>query len=91
MSNKKQLKKSVSEEILPSSVLELAPDEIVAAVEFYKQYREIADITEKIDIAMGRKQIYKYTYASTKNSEIDPHAIPPTTDSYNIENRLRPS
>ena len=84
MSNKKQPKKSVSEEILPSSVLELAPDEIAAALEFYRQYREIADIIEQIDIAMGRKQIYKYTCASTEDIEIDRHAIPPTTESYKI-------
>ena len=56
-----------SEEIPSSSVL----DENVKKLEFYKQYREISDITEKIDIAMDGKQVYKCVSGSTKNTEID--------------------
>ncbi len=49
-----------------------------------KLYKEISDVKEKIDIAMGRKSIYKYSSASTQNCEINNHAIPPTTTSYKI-------
>ena len=80
MSIKNCPKKLVSEEILPSSVL----DENAQALEFYRQYKEISDITEKIDIAMGRKQVYRYTSGPTKTSEINHHAIPPTTSSYKV-------
>ena len=79
MTDKKR-PKLLSERILPLSALE----ENAKTLEFYKQYREIVDITEKIDIAMGRKQVYKYTSGSTKNTEINYHAIPPTTASYKI-------
>ena len=79
MSSKKS-EKLVSEEVFPQAV----SDENTKALEFYKQYREIADITEKIDIAMGRKQTYKYTFGSTENCEINHHAIPHRTDSYKV-------
>ena len=72
--------KLLSEKVMPQSVL----NENAKAVEFYKKYKKIADISEKIDIAMGRKQIYKYSFGSTQNCEINHHAIPPTTKSYKI-------
>ena len=72
--------KLVSEEILSKSV----SGENTEALEFYKKYKEISDITEKIDIAMGRKKIYKYSSGSTQNFEIDTHAIPPTIQSYKV-------
>ena len=46
-------------------------NENAKALEFYKTYKEIADISEKIDIAMGRKQTYKYSYGSAQNCEIN--------------------
>ena len=79
MKSQKQ-SKIVSEELLSESVL----DENTRALEFYKKYKEIASITEKIDIAMGRKKIYKYSSGSTQNFEIDTHAIPPTVQSYKV-------
>ena len=75
--NKSEL---VSEELLSKSV----SGENTKALEFYKKYKEIASITEKIDIAMGRKKIYKYSSGSTQNFEIDTHAIPPTVQSYKV-------
>ena len=84
MSIKKQPKKLVSEKILPSSVL----DENTEALDLYKEtddiLKETADIIKKADIAMGRKQAYRYIFSSTKNSEINRHAIPPTTASYKV-------
>ena len=84
MSIKKRPKKLVSEEIPPSSVL----DENTKVLDLYKEttdiLKETADIIEQADIAMGRKQVYKYTFGSTKNSEINRHAIPPTTASYKV-------
>jgi len=72
--------KLLSEKILPEKVL----NENAEALEFYKTYKEIADVSEKIDIAMGRKQTYKYSSGSTQNCEINHHAITPTTKSYKI-------
>ena len=68
------------EEVLPKSVL----NENAKALEFYKTYKEISDIAEKIDIAMGRKKVYKYSSGSTQNFEIDTNAIPPTVQSYKV-------
>ena len=80
----KNRSKLVSEEILSSSVL----SENTRALDLYKGtqdiLKEIADIMEKIDIAMGRKQIYICTSGSTENCEINPYAIPPTTSSYEV-------
>ena len=59
-------------------------DENAKALEFYKTYKEISSISEKIDIAMGRKQTYKHSSNSTQNCEINHHAVPPTTKSYKI-------
>jgi len=73
-------KKLLSEQVMPKTVL----DENAKALEFYKTYKEISDISEKIDIAMGRKQTYKYSSGSTKNCEINHHAITPTTKSYSM-------
>ena len=73
-------KKLVSEKILPETAL----NENEKALNFYREYKEIADISEKIDIAMGRKQMSKYSSSSTKDCEIYHHAIPPTTKSYKI-------
>ncbi len=72
--------KLTTEEILPESVL----NENAKALEFYKTYKEISDIAEKIDIAMGRKKIYKYSSGSTKNFEIDTDALPPSIQSYKV-------
>ncbi len=77
MSNQKKM---LSEQIMPKTVL----DENAKALEFYRTYKEISGISEKIDIAMGRKQVYKYSSNSTQNCEINHHAIPPTTKSYKI-------
>ena len=79
MSNQKE-SKLVSEKILSKAVL----DENAKALEFYKKYKEIAAITEKIDIALGRKKIYRYSSGSTQNFEIDTHAIPPTVQTYKV-------
>ena len=72
-------KKLLSEKILPEKAL----NENAKALEFYRTYKEIADVSEKIDIAMGRKQTYKYSSGSTKNCEINHHAIP-TAKSYKV-------
>ena len=72
--------KLMTEEILSKSV----SNENAKALEFYKTYKEISDITEKIDIAMGRKKIYRYSSGSTQNFEIDTHEIPPTIQSYKV-------
>ena len=69
----------LSEKILPEKAL----SENAKALEFYRTYKEIADISEKIDIAMGRKQIYKYSSNSTQNCEINRRAIS-TAKSYKI-------
>ena len=79
MPNQKK-SKLVSEKILPKTTL----DENAKALDFYRTYKKISDISEKIDIAMGRKQIYKYSSSSTQNCEINHHAIPSTTKSYKI-------
>ena len=79
MSNKEK-SKLTTEEVLPKSVL----NENAKALEFYKKYKEISDITEKIDIAMGRKKIYKYSSGLTQNFEMDAHALPPTVQSYKV-------
>ena len=73
-------KKLLSEQVMPKIVL----DENAKALEFYRTYKEISGISEKIDIAMGRKQTYKYSTGSTKNCEINHHAIISTTKSYKI-------
>ena len=73
-------KKLVSEKILPKKTL----DENAKALNFYREYKEIADISEKIDIAMGRKHKHQYSSSSTENCEIYHYAIPPTTKSYKI-------
>jgi len=70
--------KLLYEKILPGKVL----NENAEALEFYRTYKEIADVSEKIDIAMGRKQTYKYSSGSTQNCEINHHAITSTTKSY---------
>ena len=72
-------KKLLSEKIMPQAVL----DENEKALEFYRTFKEISDISEKINIAMGRKKTYKYSTRSTKNCEITHHAIS-TTKSYKI-------
>jgi len=74
-----QKSKLLSEKILPKKAL----NENAEALEFYKTYKEISDVSEKIDIAMGRKQTYKYSSGSTQNCEINHHAIP-TAKSYKI-------
>ena len=79
MSAKETLKTALGT-VVPKPVL----DGNAEVMKFYKQYKRISDITEKIDIAMGRKKIYKYSFGSTKNFKIDPHAIPPTIQSYKV-------
>ena len=59
--------KLLSEKIFPEKAL----NESAKILEFYRTYKEIADISEKIAIAMGRKQIYKYSSGSTQNCEIN--------------------
>ena len=76
----KKTPKLRTEEILPESVV----NENAKALEFYKTYKAISDIAEKIDIAMGRKKIYKYSSGSTQNIEIDTHALPPAIQSYTV-------
>ena len=73
--------KLISEEVFPAST---STETVKKALEFYRQYKEIADITEKIDIAMGRKKVYKRSSGSTKNFEIDPNALPPSIQSYTV-------
>ncbi len=58
--------------------------ESAKALDFYRTYKEIADVSEKIDMAMGKKQTYKYSSGSTQNCEINRHTIPPTTKSYKL-------
>ena len=77
MSNRKKL---ISEQIMPKAVL----DENSKALKFYREYKEISGISEKISIAMGRKQTYKYSSNSTQNCEINHHAISSTEKSYKI-------
>ncbi len=79
MKNKKQ-STLTTEKVLPEFVL----NENAKALEFYKTYKAISDIAEKIDIAMGRRKIYKYSSGSTQNIEIDPHALPPAIQSYTV-------
>ena len=81
MSSQTLLKKWVSEEVFPQSA---RSETVKTALDFYRKYKEIADITEKIDIAMGRKKVYKYSSGSTQHFKIDPHDIPSTTQSYKI-------
>ena len=69
MTNEKKL---ISEQVMPKQVV----DENTEALEFYRKYKEIIDGIERIDIAMGRKQIYKYISRSTENCKINDHAIP---------------
>ena len=80
--------KLITEEILPQSGLnetaKAGLDETAKALEFYKTFKEISDITEKIDIALGRKKIYTYSSGSTKNFEIDTDALPPPIQSYTV-------
>ena len=71
--------KLVSEEVFPAST-----ETIKEALNFYRQYKKIAEITEKIDIAMGRKKVYKLSSGSTKNFKVVPHAVPSTTQSYKV-------
>ena len=71
--------KWVSEEVFPQSALS---ETVKKALDFYRKYKEIADITKKIDIAMGRKKVYKYSSGLTQNFKIDPHDIPSTTQLY---------
>ena len=60
-------------------------NEDAKALEFYKTYKDISDITEKIHIAMGRKKIYQYSSGSTQNFEIGTHAaLPPAIQSYKV-------
>ena len=79
MSSQKS-KKLLSEKILPKKAL----NENAKALDFCRTYKEIADFSEKIDIAMGRKQTYKCSYSSTQNCKINYHAIASTTKSYKI-------
>ena len=81
--------KLVSEALLPRHI----SDEDAKALDFYRdsyrdfhrEYKEISDIAEKIDTAMGReKPIYKLVFGSTKDCKINPDAIPLPTSSYKI-------
>ena len=61
-------KKLLSEEILPQPVL----DENIKILDWYRQYQETADIfketvdiLEQVDIALGRKKLYKQKSAVT--------------------------
>ena len=76
----KRKSKLTTEKVLPKSVVE----ENAKALEFYKTYKAISDIAEKIDIAMGRKKIYQYGYGSTKDFKIDTHELPSTVQSYKV-------
>ena len=73
-------KKLISEQVIP----EVALGENSKTLEFYKTYKEISDILEKISIAMGRKQIYRCFSSSTENCKINRHAISSTTKPYKI-------
>ena len=81
-------KKLVSEEILPQPVL----DENIKILDWYRQYQETADIfketvdiLEQVDIALGRKKLYKQKSAVTTTFKLKPHDIPAlTTQSYKI-------
>ena len=63
--------KLLSEKIFPEKALH----ENIKALEFYRTYREMSDVSEKIDRAMDRKQIYKYSSNSTQNCKINYHAF----------------
>ena len=76
----KKKSKLTTEKALSKSVV----NENAKAIEFYKTYKEISDIAEKIDIALGRKKTYTYSSNSTKNCEINHHGISLTTESYKI-------
>ena len=80
----KRKSKLTTEEVMPKSILEQNAE----ALELYKEtdglLKETTDILEKIDIAMGRKKIYKYSSGSTQDFEIDPRAIPPAVQSYKV-------
>lgn len=76
----KKKSKLTAEKVFPKSVL----SENAKALEFYKTYKKIADITEKIDIAMGRKKIYKTSRVSTSDYKIKQHDIFLTTESYQV-------
>ena len=81
-------KKLITEEILSQPVL----DENTKILDWYRQYQETADIfketvdmLEQVDIALGRKKLYKQNYAGTETFKLKPHDIPLlTTQSYKI-------
>ena len=70
---------SVSEKTLSKSML----DENTKALEFYKKYKEISDITEKIDIAMGRKKTYNISLVQHKILKLIP------IQSHPLHNRIK--
>ncbi len=83
MASQKQSKLS-TEQVLPNSVL----DQNAEALELYKEtadiLKETTDVLEQMAIALGKKRTYIYRSNSTKNCEINHHAISLTTESYKI-------
>ena len=76
--------KSAPGEPLPRHVLDKDAKNLDFYRDFYRKYKEISDIAEKIDAAIGRKIICRQVFRSTKDCEINPNAIPPAASSYKI-------
>ncbi|MCY4512745.1 MAG: hypothetical protein OXB86_03555 [Bdellovibrionales bacterium] len=80
----KRKSKLAAEEVLPKSAL----DRNTEALELYKEtdslLKETANILEQMDIALGRKKVYKYSSSSTQNCEINHNVVSLTTESYQV-------
>ena len=83
MTNQKR-SKLVTEEILHDSILEQNTESLELYKETDNLLKETSDILEQVNIALGRKKVYKYISGSTRNCKINHDAILPTTTSYKI-------
>jgi hypothetical protein len=71
---KKSSEKSISK-VASKKVL----DKNAQALKFYSDYRKAFDLIERVDVALGRKPIFKADTGSTLNFEINQHGIASTT------------
>ena len=49
------------------------------ALEFYDSYKEISDLLDRTNVAMGRKPTFKAETGSTLHFEVNQHGVASTT------------
>jgi len=71
----KMKKKSVISEVATERILE----QNTAALKFYDNYRKVAELIERAEIAAGRRVVFKLDTGSTLNFEINLYGVFSTT------------